>query len=69
MTRNVLRERIKAGEASFGLWVTLESPSLTEIAAAMGLDWVCIDTDRLKATPRAPGVDEILLPGEPEWRC
>jgi uncharacterized oxidoreductase len=23
---------------------------------------------RLKATPRAPGVDEILLPGEPEWR-
>ena len=24
---------------------------------------------RLKATPRAAGVDEILLPGEPEWRC
>ncbi len=23
---------------------------------------------RLKATPRAPGVEEILLPGEPEWR-
>jgi LDH2 family malate/lactate/ureidoglycolate dehydrogenase len=24
--------------------------------------------ERLKATPRAPGVDEILLPGEIEWR-
>lgn len=24
---------------------------------------------RLKATPRAPGCEEILLPGEPEWRC
>jgi uncharacterized oxidoreductase len=25
--------------------------------------------ERLKSTPRAPGCDEILLPGEPEWRC
>ena len=24
---------------------------------------------RLKATPLAAGVEEILLPGEPEWRC
>jgi LDH2 family malate/lactate/ureidoglycolate dehydrogenase len=24
---------------------------------------------RLKATPRAAGCAEILLPGEPEWRC
>ena len=23
---------------------------------------------KIKATPRAPGVDEILIPGEPEWR-
>jgi uncharacterized oxidoreductase len=26
-------------------------------------------SERLKATPRAPGCEEILLPGEPEWRC
>jgi LDH2 family malate/lactate/ureidoglycolate dehydrogenase len=25
-------------------------------------------SERLKATPRAEGCDEILLPGEPEWR-
>jgi uncharacterized oxidoreductase len=24
--------------------------------------------DGIKAAPRAPGVDEILVPGEPEWR-
>lgn len=45
MTRNLLRGRIKAGETSYGLWVTLESPTLTEIAVALGLDWVCIDME------------------------
>lgn len=25
--------------------------------------------EQLKRTPRAEGVEEILLPGEPEWRC
>ena len=24
---------------------------------------------RIKLTPRAKGCDEILMPGEPEWRC
>ncbi|MBN1642201.1 MAG: Ldh family oxidoreductase [Anaerolineae bacterium] len=26
-------------------------------------------SEAIKATPRAPDCDEILLPGEPEWRC
>lgn len=30
---------------AYGLWVTLESPSITEIAATMGLDWVVIDAE------------------------
>jgi uncharacterized oxidoreductase len=25
--------------------------------------------ERVKQVPRAPGCDEILVPGEPEWRC
>jgi len=25
--------------------------------------------ERVKATPHAPDCEEILLPGEPEWRC
>jgi 2-keto-3-deoxy-L-rhamnonate aldolase RhmA len=40
-----LKQRLKSGETTFGLWVTLESPTLTEIAVHLGLDWVCIDTE------------------------
>ena len=40
-----LRRKLAAGEAVFGLWVTLESPSITEIAVALGLDWVVIDAE------------------------
>jgi len=30
---------------AFGIWVTLESASVTEIAATMGLDWVVVDAE------------------------
>jgi len=45
MTRNKLRGRLQAGETSYGLWVTMESPALSEIAVALGLDWVCVDME------------------------
>jgi 2-keto-3-deoxy-L-rhamnonate aldolase RhmA len=45
MTRNKLRGRLQAGETSYGLWVTMESPALSEIAVALGLDWVCVDLE------------------------
>src|SRR4051812_26003425 len=41
----VLKQKLKNGETTFGLWVTLESPTITEIATHLGLDWVCIDTE------------------------
>src|SRR3954451_8815545 len=40
-----LREKLAANQAVYGLWVTLESPTLTEIAVALGLDWVVIDAE------------------------
>lgn len=40
-----LRSKCRADEPVYGLWVTLESPSITEIAVAMGLDWVVIDAE------------------------
>src|SRR5580692_10951079 len=40
-----LREKLAGGEAVYGLWVTLESPSVTEMAVALGLDWVVIDAE------------------------
>ncbi len=40
-----LRKKLAADETVFGLWVTLESPSVTEMAVALGLDWVVIDAE------------------------
>ncbi len=40
-----LREKLAADKPIYGLWVTLESASVTEIAVALGLDWVVIDAE------------------------
>jgi 2-keto-3-deoxy-L-rhamnonate aldolase RhmA/quercetin dioxygenase-like cupin family protein len=40
-----LRAKLARDECVYGLWVTLESPSITEIAVASGLDWVVIDAE------------------------
>jgi len=40
-----LREKLAAHEAVYGLWVTLESASISEMAVALGLDWVVIDSE------------------------
>ncbi len=45
MPHNLLRKKLRENETTYGLWVTLESPSLTEIAVALGLDWVCVDME------------------------
>lgn len=39
------RARLAAGQPVLGLWVTLESASITEMAVALGLDWVVIDAE------------------------
>jgi 2-keto-3-deoxy-L-rhamnonate aldolase RhmA len=40
-----LKQKLKNGETALGLWVTLESPTITEMAVLLGLDWICIDTE------------------------
>lgn len=40
-----LRRKLAADQPTFGLWITLESPSITEMAVALGLDWVVIDAE------------------------
>jgi 2-keto-3-deoxy-L-rhamnonate aldolase RhmA len=45
MIRNRLRQRLRDHQTTYGLWVTVESPTITEIAVALGLDWICIDTE------------------------
>lgn len=39
------RSRLANNEPLFGLWVTLESASITEMAVALGMDWVVIDVE------------------------
>src|SRR3954470_23912976 len=40
-----LREKLKADRTTYGVWATLESASVTEIAVTLGLDWVVIDAE------------------------
>src|ERR1700743_403741 len=40
-----LRQKLASNQPVYGLWVTLEAPSLTEMAVALGLDWVVIDAE------------------------
>ena len=40
-----LRRKLAANLPVYGLWVTLESPTVTEMAVALGLDWVVIDAE------------------------
>lgn len=46
MTMNSnLRGKLRNGETAFGLWVTSEAPAVTEVAAMLGIDWICIDLE------------------------
>src|SRR6516162_3531928 len=40
-----LRAKLAADAPVFGLWVTLESASIAEMAVVLGLDWVVIDAE------------------------
>jgi 2-dehydro-3-deoxyglucarate aldolase len=42
---NPLRARLHEGITTYGLWITLESASISEIAALLGVDWICVDTE------------------------
>lgn len=42
---NPLKKKFAARQPTTGLWVTLESPTVTEIAVTLGLDWVVIDAE------------------------
>jgi 2-keto-3-deoxy-L-rhamnonate aldolase RhmA/quercetin dioxygenase-like cupin family protein len=40
-----LKQKVAVGETALGMWVTLESPSITEMAVSLGLDWIVIDAE------------------------
>src|SRR3954463_1867354 len=40
-----LKQKLAAGDTIFGMWVTLESASISEMAVSLGLDWIVIDAE------------------------
>jgi 2-keto-3-deoxy-L-rhamnonate aldolase RhmA len=40
-----LREKLAADEPVYGLWITLESASISEMAVGLGFDWIVIDAE------------------------
>lgn len=41
----LMRKKLAEQHVVYGLWVTLESPAITEIAVHCGLDWVIVDAE------------------------
>src|SRR5260221_9922864 len=39
------RQKLAQGQSVFGLWVTLESASISEMSVALGLDWIVVDAE------------------------
>jgi 2-keto-3-deoxy-L-rhamnonate aldolase RhmA len=42
---DAMRQKLAAGKSVHGLWVTLESASITEMGVALGLDWIVVDAE------------------------
>lgn len=68
-----LRRTLRSDRPAVGLWVSLESPAVTEIAVGLGLDWVVIDAEHglldwkeiaehVRATVRSDTVVLVRLP-------
>ena len=67
-----LRRKLANDQTTYGLWITLESPSITELAVELGVDWVVIDAehghldwkeivDHLRATVRSETVALVRI--------
>ena len=54
LNRN-LKSTLERGDPAYGLWVTLESPEVTEIATELELDWVAIELEH-----SALGADHVV---------
>ena len=45
-----LKKRLRAGEMTFGAWLTFYDPAVAEIMAAVGYDWLIIDAEHAPYT-------------------
>lgn len=45
MKRNLMKEKLRAGQPAFGVSVMIPSPQIVEMIAAAGFDWVLLDCE------------------------
>ncbi len=43
--KNPVKRRLKAGAQTYGVWMTVESPIVTEYLSTLGFDWFVFDTE------------------------
>jgi len=43
--RNELKRRLKKGDQVYGIWITIESPMVSELLSTMGFDYFVFDTE------------------------
>ena len=55
MLAAAIKEKLKAGKPSFGTWMTMAHPSIAEILAMAGYEWVVVDTEH-----SATDVSEVM---------
>ncbi len=49
--KNMLKRKLKAGEQTFGTWVSIESPMTAELMSSFGFDYFIIDTEHAPLDP------------------
>lgn len=47
-----LKDKLKNRELSIGSWITLDHPSIAEIMAKSGFDWLTVDMERFQTVVR-----------------
>jgi 4-hydroxy-2-oxoheptanedioate aldolase len=48
---NLFKRRLNSGAKQAGLWLTLESPTATEVLAGAGYDWLLLDMEHTTVDP------------------
>jgi 4-hydroxy-2-oxoheptanedioate aldolase len=50
MKTNLVRQKLKRGEAAIGAWLTLASPMATNLMARVGFDWLTVEMEHSPTT-------------------
>ena len=62
MKQNRMKEKLRAGEAAYGVSVMIPSPQIVEMVGAAGFDWVLLDCEH--GTPTLESVEQMVMAAE-----